>query len=54
MHPFAWLGFVLLGLWFVLTVGFGTVVFAVHLLLIAAGVFLILGVALRASRRPKT
>lgn len=54
MHPFAWLGFGLPGLWLVLTVGFGTAVFAVHLLLVAAGVFLILGVPLRAWRRPKT
>jgi hypothetical protein len=51
MHPSSWLGVVLPGLWFVRTVGFGTAVFAVHLLLIGAGVFLILGLALRASRR---
>ena len=51
MHPFACLGFVLLGLWFVLKVGFRITAFAVHLLLIGAGVFLILGLVLRAWRR---
>jgi hypothetical protein len=50
MHPFVWLGVVLLVLWAVLWLGFKIVSGAIHLLVIIGVAFLIWGLVKRGAR----
>jgi hypothetical protein len=50
MHPFVWLGVVLLVLWAVLWLGFKLVSGVVHLLVIVGVVFLVWGLVKRGAR----
>ncbi len=51
MHPLLWLGIVLIALWLLLWLVFEVVSFAVHLLLIAAVVFVVWGLVKRGARK---
>lgn len=51
MHPLLWLGIILLALWLVLWLVLEIVSLAVHLLLIAAVVFVAWGLVKRGARR---
>ena len=50
MHPFVWLGILLLVLWAVLWLGLKIVSGVIHLLVIAAVVFLVWGLVKRGAR----
>ena len=50
MHPFVWLGVVLLVLWLVLWLGFKIVSGVVHLLVIVGLAFLVWGLVKRGAR----
>lgn len=51
MHPLLWLGLALLALWVAAWLFFEAVGAAVHLLLIAAAVFILWGLVRRGARR---
>ena len=51
MHPMVWLGVALLVLWVLAWLVFKIVSFAVHVLLIAAVVFLVWGLLKRGARK---
>lgn len=51
MHPMVWLGIVLLVLWALAWLVFKVLSFAVHLLLLAAVVFVVWGLLKRGARR---
>lgn len=51
MHALMWLGLVLLGLWILAWLVFKVVGFAVHLLLIAAVIFIVWGLVKRGARK---
>ena len=51
MHPMIWLGVVLLVLWGLAWLVFKVVGFAVHLLLIAAVLFVVWGLVKRGARK---
>lgn len=51
MHGLVWLGIVLVGLWLLAWLVFEIVGFAVHLLLIAAVVFVVWGLLKRGARK---
>lgn len=51
MHALVWLGVLLLALWVIAWLVFKVVSFAVHLLLIAAVVFIVWGLVKRGARK---